>query len=57
MEISLLFCFLMFAVVLVVRALESPSKLLTPMGGIPVPQSSCQGQRRRRRQAIPKTGS
>jgi hypothetical protein len=37
MKISLLFRFLMFTVVLVVRALESPSELLMPMGGLPVP--------------------
>jgi hypothetical protein len=45
-KISLLFRFLMFVVVLVVRALESPSELLTPTGGLPAPQSSCRGRRR-----------
>jgi hypothetical protein len=46
MKISLLFRFLMFAVVLVVRGLESPSELSMPMGGLPAPQSSCRGQHR-----------
>jgi hypothetical protein len=40
MNISLLFCFLMFTVVLVVRAPESPSELLTLVGGLPASQSS-----------------
>jgi hypothetical protein len=40
MKSSLLFRSLLFAVVLVVRALESPSEMLTPAGGLPVPQSS-----------------
>jgi hypothetical protein len=40
MKSSLLSRFLLFAIVLVVHALESPSELLTPMGGLPTPQSS-----------------
>jgi hypothetical protein len=38
--IVLFFCFLLLVVVLVIRTLESPSELLTPAGGLPVPQSS-----------------
>jgi hypothetical protein len=37
MKISLLFCFLIFTIVLFVRALESPNKLSTLMGGLPAP--------------------
>jgi hypothetical protein len=37
MKSSLLFRSLLFTVVLVVRALESPSELLTSAGGLPAP--------------------
>jgi hypothetical protein len=36
----LLFRFSLLVVVLVVRMFESPSELLTPVGGLPAPQSS-----------------
>jgi hypothetical protein len=36
----LLFRSLLFVIVLVVRVLESPSELLTLVGGLPAPQSS-----------------
>jgi hypothetical protein len=38
--ILLLFRFSLLVVVLVICTLESPSDLLTPVGGLPVPQSS-----------------
>jgi hypothetical protein len=38
--IVLLFRFLLFVVVLVIRTLESPSELLTLAGGLHAPQSS-----------------
>jgi hypothetical protein len=40
MKSSLLFRSSLFVVVLVVHMLESPSELLTPVGGLPAPQSS-----------------
>jgi hypothetical protein len=40
MKSSLPFRPSLFTIVLVVHALESPSELLAPMGGLPTPQSS-----------------
>jgi hypothetical protein len=57
MKSPLFFRSSLFVVVLVVYALESPSELSTPTGGLPAPQSSWRGQRRRRHWTIPETSS